>query len=85
MRSRVAWSVREKNAKCTPKPASSYVSGPAWASRSANRSLPSAVILYTTRPRRLVSGGIIVAVGDLGLGDPAGRLQRSAWGRASRS
>ena len=38
-------SVRAKNAKCTPKPASSYVSGPAWASSSAKRSLPSAVIL----------------------------------------
>src|SRR5256885_2353503 len=45
MRSRVAWSVREKNAKCTPKPGSSNVSGPAWASSSWKRSLPSAVIL----------------------------------------
>src|SRR5205814_6148893 len=64
MRSRVSWSVREKNAKCTPKPGSSNVSGPAWARSSWNRSLPSAVILYTTRPRRLVSGGTAADVED---------------------
>src|SRR5690606_26134440 len=45
IRSRVARSVRAKKAKCTPNPASSYVSGPAWAITSPNRSFPSAVIL----------------------------------------
>src|SRR5690606_24839936 len=45
IRSRVARSVRAKNAKCTPNPVSSQVSGPVWASSSPNRSLPSAVIL----------------------------------------
>src|SRR4029450_10749023 len=71
IRSRVARSVRAKKAKCTPKPASSYVSGPAWASRSAKRSLPSAVILYTIRPRRLVSGGIVSVSGTVSLIQPA--------------
>ena len=62
MRSRVAWSVREKNAKWTPKPGSSNVSGPLLASRFWNRSLPSAVIFYTTRPRLDASGGGWVSV-----------------------
>ena len=43
IRSRVAASVRPKNAKCTPNPSSSHAEGPLSSSSSAKCSLPSAV------------------------------------------
>ena len=57
MRTRTSGSVWLKKAKWTPNVSSSHDEGPASASSSWKRSLPSAVSLYTTLPRRPVSGG----------------------------
>ena len=74
MRIRISAGVREKKARCTPKPSSSHDCGPESASSSAKRSLPSAVIRYTRRARRdhAPSGGAGGVLDDqAGPGQPA--------------
>ena len=67
--------VREKNARCTPKPSSDQDCGPASPSRSASRSLPSAVIRYVTRDRRERQRHRVDVDDRVLGGDVTGRLQ----------